>query len=257
MKRLIISITFISSFIMVAYSQGRSGANGLPKKKIKASIKFITENSYGPSDELGKGSKFILNQIGRRTYNTKGDEIEYAVYNKNAKLEEKFITKYDDTRKEIEMTDYTYYTSNSDSTLGSTTIYKYDRNGNKIQIIDLNTDGNLFMKSSCIYNNKNNKIEQETYDSKGKLISKIKNIFNEKNQVIETDTNNQNGTSKLTHQYGTNGNEVYRKIYTSNGNTTFCKYVYDKYDLNGNWLKKTTFINGETTGILNRTIEYY
>ena len=63
---------------------------------------------------------------------------------------------------------------------------------------------------------------------------------------------------KGTFEYDSNGNEITGKIYNPSYQDNEEKYTYKyDYDKNGNWIKRTEFVNYNADNITERDISYY
>ncbi len=173
-----------------------------------------------------------------------------------------------------------------DGRLQGRRVMKYDENWNKIEMTEFDGSGNFVSKHTYFYNDYNWVIEEREYLTDGV----------EKYTRIVTDYDNLGNVSEL-HQYDENGKLIYygkfdkfknhladityapdgrirEKItaqykYDSYGNeleellqlsekSPVIKSIYKyEYDVEGNWIRKTVFEDGEAVRIAERDLEYF
>lgn len=114
--------------------------------------------------------------------------------------------------------------------------FKYDINGNEIERKKFNSENELMLKNTSKYDKLNNQIEFYIHDEKSdKIIVSQKFEYNTDNNLM------------LVHSYGSTNQFAGTKRYSN-------EIVKDNI---GNWISKTSTINGEVSSIAKQEIEYY
>ena len=96
-------------------------------------------------------------------------------------LIDKLIYKYDSNGNMVELSSY-----DSDGSLMRKYISKYDSNGNNVELSSYDSDGSLFMKYISKYDSNGNKVEWLEYDLLGSLSGKSIYKYDSKNRIIES-----------------------------------------------------------------------
>ena len=78
--------------------------------------------------------------------------------------------------------------------LSSRIIYKYDEQGNEIEMNNHNSDGSLRARYTYKYDEQGNEIEQNIYNSDGSLSSRYKYKYDEQGNEIEQNIYNSDGS---------------------------------------------------------------
>ena len=114
-------------------------------------------DSTGLEIEMNNFHMDTLVQKKKFKYDIKGNEIEYNSYDYNGKLSFKIKNKFDG-KKIIESK-----WLNNDGTLSSTNKYKYDKNGNIIEDITIDSNNKVTNKYNSTYDKNNNLIEYRMF----------------------------------------------------------------------------------------------
>lgn len=217
--------------------------NGLIIEKYRWNAEGVLENKF--NFDFDSESKIIE----RRSYNAKG-KIYYKSqfkYNANGKLIEKTSYANDDTFDGKET--YTY----NDSGFVSKMIHE---NTTKLMVKGFLPDSYY---KTYQYDEKGNKIEEEHGSSSNNEITKATWKYDDKRREIEANAYKPNGKLdyRTTWKYDDHGNQNEMNDYKSNGSLrNHYIFKYD-YDTNGNWIKRTEFLNNKPTFITIREITYF
>ena len=110
------------------------------------------------------------------------------------------------------------------------------------------------------YNNQGDPVEMRYYDAQNNLLQIVKNKLNKQHQLVSNQVydKDNNLVSTTTKKYNAKGDCVKLQAETKlpKKQKNVATYEY-KYDAQGNWISKTTFINGEPRQIIERTFTYY
>jgi hypothetical protein len=177
-------------------------------------------------------------------------------------LEYKYIYKYDTNGNQIEVNGYSNIPGIIDGRERKT-IYKYDTNGNKIEESWYDPDGSLSLITIFKYDSRGNQIEANCYNSDGSLlISRSTYKYDSRGNKIEDNFCFPypvcDSGDKYTFKYDSRGNQIEENRYNSDGSLEYKHtFKYDEYDKTGNWVRKIKFRNDKPLVITERKIEYY
>ena len=256
---------------------------GIPIKVEKTCIRYnITDfNLKGYNTEKRDYKKVA--KLKRKLiikFDQKGNKIELSDYGHKENLNSRLISEYNaDNRLTLEKHQYFYSNGSSEQALSK---FIYNKRGELIEKKDLGFSG--FIEARIVYKYDKQKgltEQQEEYNSEGILSrrtseyhKKTKQIvieyftngvfdekeissFNSKNLVIKkvrTDIDNNIRSSKK-YKYDKYGNKT-EEILKDHNSEYHNVYSYE-YDKHNNWIKEITFINGSTSFIVEREIQYY
>ncbi len=212
-------------------------------------IESIDENLKHPD----WGSKTIYK------HDKDDNHIETISYNHDGSVNYRTSKTYNKDGKSLEDISY-----NSDDTIKERHVYTYDKNGNYSSLIYYNGDESI--KSSVDYkcDEHGNIIEQKSKNfEKGgeKYDSWHTNKYNKQGKCIEQVDFNMDGTEKKksTYKYDSEGNFIRDKVFEKYD--PFKKAAGEteetEFDKEGNWIKKTTFLNKIPTNIYIREVNYF
>ncbi|HTA82035.1 MAG TPA: hypothetical protein VK783_03830 [Bacteroidia bacterium] len=127
-------------------------------------------------------------------------------------------------------------------------LYKYDKNGNKIEWKEYDSTGKVEQYETYGYDLAGNEIEfksflgtkMETGYANGKAVTHISNKL----------------LTHIVYKYNKNGDVIEGSSYMGDGNPTIFKYEY-KYDKQSNWNRRTMYSNGKAYQVTIREITYY
>lgn len=290
MKTIKVLIELFSISFFLLFCTGIVGQNNIVKTKndltelkLKGKIKSLSETTFKAIDKFGiiqkgdmifpyksftlfnvKGNEIekdgynILYGNGKQTYkcDDDGNHIEWNTYNSDGILVQKYTYKIDNKGNVIEGNCY-----KPDGSFSRKYSNKYDDKGNNIEENHYGPDGSLYGKVTYKYNDKGNNIEQNWYMSDGSLTEKLIYKYDNMGNNIEEYSYKSDGSlnKKQTYKYDNKGNKIEFNLYNTEGsldNTSIFTFNYN-YDINGNWIKKTEFINGIPQKIIEREIKYY
>ena len=231
------------SFLISSYAVIRF-KNDLTKQNLKGSVKYILETKFIPNIKFGEVKSWDKQFTNDYLYNGNGNLDEENDYGSLGGLAHKTKYKYDNSFKLIDKNDYKY-----DGSLSFRFSYKYVDVENLILIDWFESDGRLYRKFIQKYDDKGNLIKISAYSSEGKLDAITTYKYNEMGLQIQED-----GLGHLVFKYDENNNLIEQ---VNSAPATKVIYTYELYDKVGNWLKKTEFIDGIPTEMIERKIEYY
>ena len=212
MKRLSIFCTVLVAMLLVA-SCADPGKKKAPKRYgwnneeyglLYGDIESVIITHYDVTEKFGEIVK--KKHYGKKVYNfnPKGDVIENVIYDSDGSLISKILYKYDLLGNMIEKASYHSFFSWTDCRI----LYKYDSQGNMIEGADYDSSGSLECKYLYKYDLQGDLIEETLYDPDGSL------------------------RSKTLYKYDLLGHRIEETIYGSDG-LLMRQYIY-KYDSQGN-----------------------
>jgi len=203
-------------------------------RKVK-SIKHITYMAIKKSGEVTKGRE--VGNTFMSIYDMNGKLIE----TNNSFLNIKKIYKYDVNGNIIELSIY------SNGELTQECIIKYDEDGNKIEEGCNYTNGEFSNKTTYKYDNKGNEIEKKFFNDR-ETTNTEKHKYDKKGNKIESKTYfNGELVNKTIFKYDEKGNriEANTTLYSNREEFSFKTTTY-KYDEKGNDIENNTYdTNGE------------
>lgn len=250
----------------------------LPEKKESTNkgIKLITQNTF---EFLGNGKDSLTSKIISK-YNKDGYISENLTYLPNGSLKLSYIYSYIQVGYISELNSKPNYAFSPNKWT-----YKYDSNGNEIEMVAFNGDGSISYKSTSKYDNEGKMIERSwlssdsnskqicTYDKNGNLIemneyydgstlSSLTTTFKYDNRGNITDTKRFNTIDSFyeywTFEFDEKGNQISQTSYNLDGTIqSVFSFNYKDIDLKGNWLKKETIWDNRIVYLIERKIEYY
>lgn len=253
--------------------------NDLDEYNLSGKVKSVISFIYSPEEHYGN---IEIGEIKRRydyeeiTFNRNGYKIDEKPHHQSNMTTEKELQNHAGKRNEKTINFKAKLTHKYDN--------KYDENGNVIEEIIYNTDGNLIAKGLLNYNEKQDVIEAVEYDSDEKLQRKLKFKYDNDGNLIEGIEYDSYGdcNRKLRFKYDQNRRILNFREYDSYGLLSNKEiYRYDekgklvelksdwygegrinsklqyKYDDEGNWIKLISFDEGEIINIKERRIEYF
>ncbi len=122
---------------------------------------------------------------------------------------------------------------NSDSTFKNYDTYVYNKHNDIVEHNEFDKNGKLLRKTISTYDNLNDKTEETTYDSTNTVIEKVKIHYNNFGQKDEEQLLSAEGKmkKKTTYKYDSKGSLVERTYYNSKGEIiSIRKSVYQYYN---------------------------
>ena len=211
----------------------------VPLDPLYGDVESVVITTYELEDKFGEVVRVGITDDTKYYFNEAGDVIEKAYYNSDGSLRSKDIYKYDTSGNQIEKA---YY--NSDGSLEDKRIYIYDASGNEIEYAVYNSDGSLNWKSICKYDSSGNMIELAGYRSDGSLWDKHIYKYDTSGNQIELAIYKSDGSLsyKNISKYDTSGNQIEKACYNPDGSdgSLRSKDIY-KYDTSGNMIEKAEY----------------
>ena len=161
-------------------------------------------------------------------YNPEGYLIKDATYSPGGFLKTHYNYQVDTNGKVLK--EETYHANQLESTIA----YTYDKQGDPVEMRYYDAQGNLLQRVESKFNKQHLAERNRTYDKDNKLVNITNKKYNSQGDCIKLQAEN--------------------KLPQKQKNVATYEY---KYDNQGNWIAKTTFINGEPRQIIERTLSYY
>lgn len=191
--------------------------------------------------------------------------------------QQKGIKKFDKNDNVLEDMDYW----GPSSTFGGGGIYKYDKENKKIEEYHLDIHNKIYSKYKYEYSNNiatqfqisenntkikrrtnyydihNNLIRETTYHNDGKIMSDFYFKYDSNNNQIELSGNLDNKKVQTNYKlYDSLSNLIEQKSIDTNGVILSVeKFIYEKFDKNGNWEIRKSILVGVPHSITFQTIE--
>lgn len=280
--------TILSLLVAILCYCQNSNNTTLKSENLKGSVYYITETSYSAQEKFGVIEKYGTPTKYSYTYNEYGNIMEKKLFNNDGRVTVKWNYVYDNVRK---LTEENVTVNISDPSLyllygdGKKTIFKYDKNGYRVEsnefdlkenllsktkfrndsngnLLESNlyfANGNLQFKYVFKYSKSGKKSEVIKYDSNGDLIETKKLKYDEKARYSGEDYFNSSNdlTSKNRFKYDNKGSISENGFYKGDGSLDFKLTYKQQYDRIGNWTISSEFENGVAKKIVERNIEYY
>ena len=161
-------------------------------------------------------------------YNPAGYHIKDATYSPGGFLKTHYAYQVDANGKVLK--EETYRANQ----LESAVTYTYNKQGDPVEIRYYDHEGNLLQKVESKFNKQHLAVNTRTYDKDNKLLNTTTKKYNAKGDCVKL--------------------QAETKLPKKQKNVATYEY---KYDAQGNWISKMTFINGEPRQIIERTFTYY
>ena len=159
MKMNYFTLFFVALFFQSCTIEKRE--NDWTEENLKGKVKSYSQFAYEAEERFGKiekGEREFYESFLKKSYDKKGNIIEWNSYNSDGRLQYKYTYKYDKKGNKIEFNSY-----DSDGRLGGKYTYKYDEKGNKIEENSYDSDGRLDPKWTYKYE----------FDKQGNWINRI------------------------------------------------------------------------------------
>jgi hypothetical protein len=283
MKHLITSILFIATTILTAQHKAPtdwelSGLKGKVKSQRSIPYEVVTQGKTFVKGAIDRDLDTVV-KIGnldnlQKDFNPNGYLTQMRFFFKNGELYSRMEYYYNpqgqlfETRYNSDKTLYVYNPEGyliKDATyspggfLKTHYNYQVDTNG-KVLKEETYHANQLESTIAYTYNKQGDPVEMRYYDAQGNLLQRVESKFNkqhlaERNRTYDKDNKLVNITTK---KYNSQGDciklQAENKLPQKQKNVATYEY---KYDNRGNWIAKTTFINGEPRQIIERTLSYY
>lgn len=258
--------------------------NDLIEKNLNGKVKSLKKIGYyviEENDVVKKGNKYegrfeeiyLFNKDGNVTetkqiksngdlynihlfkYNEKGILIESEWYSEFGK-ETVSIYKYDKQGYKIE-----WDINNIDGSLSQKYTYKYDDKGNQIESNWYNTGDSSPITSVFTYDDKGNRIVDSYINSDGSVYDRTNYKFDDKGNVIERGEYELSFyfIYKFQREFDDKGNVTRTERIKVDDNDKLLRKSLEtfKYDFNNNWIERIVYENENPELIEERIIEYY
>lgn len=218
---------------------------------LKGKVKFYELKVYNTIETNNNIFKGKVLCSFENIFDIDGNKIEFIKYDSIGKLVYKSIYSYDANQNHTE--------TNTSGLSGFKTkdIIKYDINGNKVEEIKLDSDGNLSLNTIYKYDNNGNNIEKHSENSAGNWVKnnyKYDQLGN-KIEEVGSDSSNPKDFWKHIYIYEGKGNPIERIIYSEDGKLSH-KETY-KYNFKGNILEQRDKYSRYGSGALSKHIYKY
>ena len=249
--RKIISIIVFINFTLSANCQIKTGysdnaliGDEYLEDTLNGRVKSITEYEYF----LNNANEKELKDITIRVFDEKGRIFECV--DTGFGLKSKYWFKYDSTGKLTNKNYYRYEVLITDA------IYKYDDNGNLIQIDEFNHERTPNRKTIFLYDSRNNKIRSTIYLPQKKIYSEEIWKYDSVNNVIEyiiTGKNISYLSTRRLYRYNEINKQCQVDEYSKDGQ--FWIRTFKKYNSNGEIVEAATYFDNKF--LRNKTVYSY
>ena len=246
--------------------------NDLKTNKLFGEVKTVKEIAYkmdtdqifGASETNYNSFGFITSVINKGTYEQYNPDIS-NVYNQDVVLIETLAT-FGSKRLKIK-TNYQYISKEKiiktvTDNFGKHQFTIFNRYDKSKQLIETKIfTKNKLSSQTLIQISKNNEknIEEIYYNASGEIEEKINSKFDKTGNLIKKIRLDRNGIemANVKFQYDGGGNAIKETHYYPNGDIEYEISSRFELDKNGNWIKKTDFVNELIDSIVERKFEYY
>lgn len=283
MKYLITSILLVATATLFAQQQNPTDweISGL-KGKVKT-LRSIPYQITTQGKSFAKGAvDFDLDTVNKianlenlqKEFNAKGYLSQTRFFYKNGDLYSRMEYYYNPQGQLFETrynSDKTLYAYNPEGYLIKDATYSPGGFLKSHYTYQVNAEGQILKEETYranelesavtyTYNNQGDPVEMRYYDAQNNLLQIVKNKLNKQHQLVSNQVydKDNNLVSTTTKKYNAKGDCVKLQAETKlpKKQKNVATYEY-KYDAQGNWISKTTFINGEPRQIIERTFTYY
>jgi hypothetical protein len=217
------------------------------KYKYDTNYNLIEKNRNAPNDERIEKEQYL--------YDKNNNLVELKKY-ENEKLYYKIIYEYDDRNNKIEEQHH------NSGKLKIKTVFKYDDNNDKVEQLRYNSKKELEFKTFYTYNNQHQIIILKSFYgiySNYEFATKKTFTYNDKGDKTEIVEYNVEDIPKEREEFKYNENRDMTFINTFNANGVLINSNETNYilDHKSNWIKFTSYHNGNKSRIWVREIEYF
>lgn len=246
---------YLAISIFLISCNKNSPTSDLQQEKWIGKIKTITTSTffYDSTKAAPHLGKLINKSI--REFNVDGNEISYKFINEADELESirKNSFNADQLKSESKETD-------EEGNLLYSTIYKYDKKKNLIEISTTEHATSSVMKQKNLYDKKNNLISSTGYKGNNEIDFMATNKYDSLSQLTEEKIYLADSTLdyRAVNSYDDKGRLV-KNVGFAKDNTRLweIKYDYKIYDKEGNWLLREVYRDSILIKVEQVQIEYY
>lgn len=255
MKRLLILsiglLIFISCGEIASLTESTNTNNDWKKLKLQGKVKAIKEIKFiavGNFSEIVNGEKVKHIYNKELLFNLDGFKIEQNDYIPDGTLANRIMYLYQNNQ----LVEYNEY--DSQGLLFGTGKYEISEEGNPSKLNYKTNDGRYNWSETFKYDNNGNVIEVEHYRTENAIDSKEIYNFNDEG-FLSTSELHKDGKLVTKNTFTTDEEGSRTEMNYGADNSTYT-YIYN-YDSKGNWIKKIVFENNSPSGVLVREIEYF
>jgi len=271
-------ILLIATIILASFSAAPAPNMFWEPEDLRGNVKYVLKSHYYTSNNY---STIELGFQNEYEFNKDGTVSVHRQYDNKEKLKNETKLEYDrETGLRLKAVE-----RNAVKEITRETLYKYNDVGQLSAKWEkfLNINNESYLSLSLKYDEHGNKIEQNVYNREGELTSQTKFFFDDRNHLIsykrtsmhfgetsgDRTSNDKNLPTEVIrygddgeisghwkHRYDEYDNEVELKSYHPDGSLKLTEVNTYEYDDHGNWIKKTSMDNVDTT-ITERKIKYY
>jgi len=235
-------------------SNTKQNKNDLTYKKLKGKVRTVKTTEYRVTEKFGEIIKDENASMQYIEIFTVNGNIEQKQWFGNGRLERVYNYIYDDIGNNIVIETI----NESDSSLMSKTINKFNDDKYKIEENNYNAEGVLTYKSLYLYDDEGNIIEENYFDINGLLIEKTTYSYENLNRIRE-ERYNSNGEFISKTEYRYNDKNELIEIIKPNNPIFDLNFTYELHDEHNNWLKKIRYDahSNHPAYLSEREITYY
>ena len=204
-----------------------------PKREFNGDVKVLKEFTHDASEKFGEPV------VGELLFS---HNSEYDSDGKIIKVEKIIKVGYDD------------------GGFKNVSKYEYNDKGQKVKGSSFDTDGELTDVSKFEYNNRGQEIKTSSFDIDGELESVVKTEYNDKGQEVKYSHYDNEGevTWISTFEYNDSGNVSTTSSFGEDGELeSVLEYKYIKFDKEGNWLERESYVKNKISSIDKREFIYW
>jgi hypothetical protein len=244
----------IPLLLLLASCHKDRGQNSWAAMHLRGKAKSLEVVEYKLSKKpVPTGEDSVLNKAAFQ-FNNRGYIATEYVWLSNGHFK-RCTYKFDDVGKPTEALKY-----NDDSTFCYKALFTYREDGLLAGQKQYDIHDSLNLRIVYLYDEKGNKVAESSYWENGKLLNKYTYVYN--GQGLEASRNFYNADSALvmraTYAYNDSGYKKEEHKYGDEDEKGWLTtYSYDAYDKQGNWVSRTTMVDGKPASITKRVITYY
>lgn len=186
-------------------------------------------------------------------YDSKGNINQENIYLGSEYIQYTALYKYDAKNNKVFEGRY-----DKDSKMTYETKYQYDTNNNLLKSTTIGKDNQVEYSEELTYDKKNNILSRLTFERYDNTKTLNKFLYDSNNNAIKRQiSKNDVLLFEVNIDYDKNNNQIsYVATELASKAVSKRSYTYE-YDTNGNWTKKTVFIDGKPKFIVERQIVYF
>lgn len=248
MKLLTISVALL--WVLSCQAQGQN--SDLKRLSLHGNVKSIRERAYQPKFRDGNVQNGDPEFSSYAAFNESGNKMEDTNYSPDGKVDKKHRCLYDSAGNRTVQDQY-----DADEKLLGKITYAYDRKGRLREDRSFSAGGKPGNRFTYSYNTKGEIIADSSFNGENKFQNKCTYTYDRAgNKTVTRKYSAQGKLEKtLRYSYDQFGNVLVETVESPDGSKTTYGYEYE-FDMQGNWIRKVTFMDQKPTSVLEREIVY-